>query len=105
VAEQLGFRMVGRTTLRTLARRGMSFSLTCPTACRVSADLKLGSRKVGSGKARLRAARAGKVKVKLTRAGKRRLRRMRRATLTLRVRVTDANRKTSTFTHRLRLKR
>jgi hypothetical protein len=41
----------------------------------------------------------------LSRAGKRRIRRMRRATLRLRIRVTGADRKTSTITRTLKLKR
>jgi hypothetical protein len=103
--DRLGLRMRGRPTLRTLARRGLSFSLTCPTACSVAAELRLGSRRIGTGRARLRAGREGTVKVRLSRAGKRRIRRMRRATIGLRIRVTGADRKTSTITRTLKLKR
>jgi Ca2+-binding RTX toxin-like protein len=105
LAERLGLRVRGRPTLRTLARRGLSFSLTCPTACSVAAELRLGSRRLGTGRARLRAGREGTVKVRLSGAGKRRIRRMRRATLSLRIRVTGADRKTSTITRTLKLRR
>jgi hypothetical protein len=105
VEQQLAFRVAGRPTLRKLLRGGMSFSLTCPTACKVSAELRMGKRRVGSGRASLRAARAGAVRVRLSKAGKRPLRRLRRATLVLRVRVTAADGSTSTITRTLRLKR
>jgi hypothetical protein len=104
-AKQLGLRVLTPSTLRTLARRGLSFSLTCQTACQVNAELRLGSRRVGSGRAQLRAGRQGTVKVRLTRAGKQRVQRLRRATLVLRIRVTGADRRTSTITRSLRLKR
>ena len=105
LAQQLGLRVLGSPTLRTLTRRGLSFSLTCQSACSVRAELRLGSRSLGSGRAQLRAGRKGTVKVRLTRAGKRRVQRLRRTTLVLRIRVTGADRRTSTITRTLRLKR
>jgi Ca2+-binding RTX toxin-like protein len=105
LAQQLGLRVLGSPTLRTLARRGLSFSLTCQTACSVRAELRLGSRSLGSGRAQLRAGRKGTVRVRLTRAGKRRVQGLRRTTLVLRIRVTGADRRTSTITRTLRVKR
>ena len=69
------------------------------------AELRLGSRSLGSGRAQLRAVRKSTVKVRLTRAGKRRVQGLRRTTLVLRIRVTGADRRTSTITRMLRLKR
>jgi hypothetical protein len=105
LAQLLGLRVLGSPTLRKLTSSGLSFSLACQTACSVRADLRLGSRTLGTGRATLRAGRKGTVKVRLTRAGKRRVQKLRRATLTLRIRVTGADRTTSTLTRTLRLRR
>ena len=82
-AESLGFTVIGKRSLRT----GMGFRVTCAAACEVAGDLLFKGRKVGSGRRTSLAGGATKVTVKLSRAGKKRLKKLRRATLTLKVAV------------------
>jgi Ca2+-binding RTX toxin-like protein len=89
----------------SLRRRGLTLRLKCPAACTVVAQLRLGSRLVGSGrKARLSAG-AVRVVVKLSKKGKRALRRLRRARLKLRVKITDASGTATTINRTVVLRR
>jgi Ca2+-binding RTX toxin-like protein len=76
---------VKRTNLRTLAKKGLTVSVPCPSECKVSGALLLGGKKIGSG----RAKGTGTVSVKLKLAGraKRRVKRLRKATVTVRLSV------------------
>ncbi len=72
-----------RTSLRSLARRGLTATVTCSQRCDLSVRLLQGGRRVGS--ATRRQVTATKVRVKLTGRAGRKLRRVPRATLSLRV--------------------
>jgi Ca2+-binding RTX toxin-like protein len=76
---------VKRTSLRKLARKGLTVSVPCPTTCKVSGALLLGGKKVGGGRAK--GSGTVSVKLKLDRKGKRRVKRMRKATMTVRLSV------------------
>jgi hemolysin type calcium-binding protein len=76
---------VKRTSLRGLAKKGLTVTVPCPSACKVSGALLLGGKKVGGGRAK--GTGTVSVKLKLDRKAKRRVRRMRKATVTVRVTV------------------
>jgi RTX calcium-binding nonapeptide repeat (4 copies) len=84
VSSALAFK-VKRTSLRSLAKKGLTVSVPCPSACKVSGALLLGGKKVGGGRAK--GSGTVSVKLKLDRKGKRRVKRMRKATLTVRLTV------------------
>jgi Ca2+-binding RTX toxin-like protein len=95
---------VKRTTLRALAKKGLTVAVPCPSACKVSGTLLYGGKKVGSGKGSATAAGTAKVKLKLAGKAKRRLKKQRRATLTVRIAV-KAGGATQTASRTLKLKR
>jgi Ca2+-binding RTX toxin-like protein len=76
---------VKRTSLRALAKKGLTVTVPCPSACKVSGALLLGGKKVGGGRAK--GSGTVSVKLKLDRKAKRRVKRMRKATVTVRVTV------------------
>ena len=69
----------GAPTLKLL--KGLSFSVSCAGACKVTAQLRYKGKVVGTA----RRTGSGKATIRLSKAGKRRLRRVRRAKLTLKV--------------------
>jgi hypothetical protein len=85
-----------RIGLAKLLRRGLALTVECGAPCTFSARLFFARRRtarlvrIGSGSGGLQAAGSGKLRVTLTRKGKRALRSVRRATLTLRTKVTQA---------------
>ena len=106
----------GKRSLRRLAGKGLAARVSCATACGISADLlvdkrtarRLGlgkARRIGGGRRELAAAGTATVPLKATAKVKRRLKRLRSATLTLRIRVKGADDATATLTRRLRLGR
>ena len=78
---------VKRTKLRALASQGLKVAVPCPSACTVSGALVLGGKKVGGGRAQ--GSGTVSLKLKLDRKAKRRVKRLRKATLTVRVTVTS----------------
>ncbi len=93
---------VTRTSLRTLAKQGMKVAVACPAACDVSGSLLLGGKKVGGGRAN--GSGTVPVKLKLDGKGKRRVKRLRKATLTVRLAV-KAGGATETVSRTVKLKR
>ena len=89
-AATFGLQVGGQIRSATLRRRGLVLRLTCPAACTVVARLRLGTRTIGAGRKSRLSGGTVRVVVKLSKKGKRLLRRLRRARLKLRVRVTDA---------------
>ena len=85
-----GLAVKTRAKRAKLLAKGLSLRVACAGACRVGAKLTLKGRTVGTGKGTLIAAGTAKVTVRLSKAGKRRLRRAGKASLKLRVTVTDA---------------
>lgn len=90
----------GKLSIRSIARKGLTVTVPCGTACKVSAKLVVKNKTVASGSKTL--LKAGDAKVKLK--AKRSLKRLKKATATLKVTVEDANGKTSS-TKKLKLKR
>jgi Ca2+-binding RTX toxin-like protein len=82
-AQSLAFTVVGKRSLRS----GMAFRVTCAAACEVSGDLLHKGKKVGTGRKTSLGGGQTKVTVKLTKAGKKKLRRLKKASLTLKVTV------------------
>ena len=84
------------TASRTTSTAGSGPTPRSPSVCQASGTLLLGGKKVGSG----RAQGAGTVSVtlKLDRKGKRRIKRLRRATLTVRVTATPGGSASQTLT-------
>jgi hypothetical protein len=92
-AQALGFKVAGKASLRS----GMAFSVACGSACTVSSQLIYKGKAVGKGTKTALAAGEVKVAVKLSKAGKRKLKRLKKAQLTLKVSVKDAAGKTTAF--------
>jgi Ca2+-binding RTX toxin-like protein len=76
---------VKRTTLSGLAKKGLTVTVPCASACKVSGALLLRGKQVGGGRAK--GSGTVSVKLKLDRKAKRRVKRMRKATMTVRVTV------------------
>jgi hypothetical protein len=93
---------VKRTTLRALARKGLTVAVPCQSACKVSGTLLVGAKKIGSGRGK--GAGTVSLKLKLDRKGKRRIKRLKRATVTVRVTV-KAGGASQTGSRTLKLKR
>jgi hypothetical protein len=104
-----------RRSIRLIASRGLKIRVTCPAACTIVADLRTDrrlarklrlprSRKLAGARKTLRAQGAATLTLKVARKAKRRFRRLRKATVTLRVRTTGADRKTTTVSRKLKLK-
>ena len=90
-AASLGFTVVGKRSLRS----GVSFRVTCAAACEVAGELTYKGKKVGTGRKTSLGGGQTKVAVKLTKAGKKKLKRLKKATLTLKVSVKSASGTTS----------
>lgn len=89
--------------LRTVRRRGLSLRVTCASRCTATADMKLGSRRLGRAK---RTAKARfTVRVKASKAGLRRLGTKRTRRVRVVVRVRDASGRTVARTGRFALRR
>ena len=104
-AAALGLQLPASIKTRTLLKRGMTFRLTCPGACKIIGVLRFKSRKLGSARKSLLAAGPAKLVVKLSRKAKRRIRRAKRGKLTFRLKVTDAAGAATTLTRTVRFKR
>lgn len=76
---------VKRTSLRTLAKKGMTVTVPCPSECKVTGALLLRGKRIGGGRAK--GTGTVSLSLKLDGKAKRRVRRMRRATVTVRVTV------------------
>jgi hypothetical protein len=88
-APAFGLKAPARITYARLVRGGIVASIRCQAACSIDGRLLLASRSAGHSTKRLPAAGTARMTVKLNRAARRRLRRTRRASLTLRVTVTQ----------------
>lgn len=86
-ATELRYALLSRRSIRGIIASGLRFSVACRAACEVAAELRHKGRKVGAGRKTLLAPGTAKVSVKLSGSGKRRLRRLRRATVSLKVSV------------------
>ena len=86
----VAFSIKGKPTIRTLASKGLKIAVPCPSACTVSGTLVLGGKKIGGGSGRTGAAGTASVKLKLAAKAKRRFKRLRKATVTVRVTVNGA---------------
>ena len=108
--------LLTKRSIRRIASRGLKVRVTCPAACTIVADLRTNralarklrlprSRKLAGARKTLRAKGSATLTLKVARKAKRRFRRLRKATVTLRVRTTGADKKTATLTRTLKLKR
>lgn len=92
-AAAFAYKLVGKASFR----RGMTFSVSCASACEVRGQLIYKGKTVGKGRKTGLAAGTVKVPVKLSKAGKKRVKRLKKGRLTLKVSVKDASGKTTTF--------
>jgi Ca2+-binding RTX toxin-like protein len=109
------FAVSGGRSLRALLSRGLTVSADCNTACRIAGalhvdrrtarKLRLRGTKVGSGNGRAARAGTATARLKVTGSAKRRLRRLRKATITVRVTVTPKGGPAIKDSRRLQLKR
>jgi hypothetical protein len=105
----------GKRSIRALLSRGLTVSADCSTACRIAGalhvdrktarKLRLRGSKVAGGSGRTAQAGTATARLKVTGKAKRRLRRLRGATVTLRVTVTPDGGAAIKDSRRLRLKR
>jgi Ca2+-binding RTX toxin-like protein len=93
---QVAFTVKGKASVRALASKGLRVAVPCPAACTVSGTLtadrrtarKVGTSKLGKGSAKAKAAGTAQLKLKLTPKVKRRFKKLAKATVTVRVKVT-----------------
>jgi hypothetical protein len=85
-AASFAFKLAGKSSLRS----GTAFTVNCAAACEVRGQLLYKGKAVGSGRKTALAAGSVKVGVKLSKAGKRKLKRLKKAKLTLKVSIKDA---------------
>ncbi len=97
----VGFKLAGKASLRS----GTAFTVNCAGACEVRGQLLYKGKAVGSGKKTALAAGAVKVGVKLSKAGKKRVKRLKKAKLTLKVTIKDAAGKTTEFSQAVSFKK
>src|SRR5919198_578946 len=95
--------LAGKRSLRSLASKGLRLKVACPTACSVDGTMRLRGKKVGGG----HATGSGTVtaKLKVTRKAKRQLKRLRKATLSVRVTVQLTSGPAQTSTKKIKLGR
>ena len=109
-------KVLTRRSIRLIAARGLKIRVSCPAACTILADLRTDrrlarklrlprSRKLAGARKTLRAQGSATLTLKVARKAKRRFKRLRKATVTLRVRTTGADGKTATVSRKLKLKR
>jgi hypothetical protein len=108
--------LLTKRSIRRIAARGFKIRVACPAACTIVADLRTDrklarklrlprSRKLAGARKVLRAKGSATLTLNVAPKAKSRFKRLRKATVTLRVRTTDANRKTTTVTRKLKLQR
>ena len=108
--------LLTKRSIRLITSRGLKIRVSCPAACAIVADLRTNrtlarklrlprSRKLAGARKTLRAKGSTTLTLKVARKAKRRFRRLRKATVTLRVRTTSTDKKTTTVTRTLKLKR
>jgi len=90
---------------RLVLKRGVRVRTRCSRACRVTHELRLGSRVVGRAKVRLSRAGYATVRVKLTARARKRLRRAKGVRLALRTRAVDTSGTARTARRAVRLYR
>jgi Ca2+-binding RTX toxin-like protein len=108
--------VVTKRSIRQIARKGLKIRVTCPAACTIRArivtkkalarKLRLPrNRQLASARKSLLSAGTATLTLKVAKKAKRRFRRLRKATVTLKVTRTGADKKATTFSRTLRLKR
>jgi Ca2+-binding RTX toxin-like protein len=100
----LGLKVAGSIRSKALLKRGLAFRLTCPGACKIAAELRYKSKKLGSARKTLLKAGLAKLVVKVSSKARRTVRRLKRGKLTLRLRVTDAAGKTTSLTKTIKFR-
>ena len=91
--------------IATLLRRGLRFRATCAGACSVAAELRVGRRRIGTGRANLPSGGTRSLTLRLNRTGARLLRGRRRVSATLRVAGVNPNDNGNVISRRLTLRR
>ena len=100
-----GFALLSKKSVRALLRSGLTFSVKCPAACEVRGRLLLKGKPLGAGAKAALAGGTVKVRVKVSKKARRRLKRLKKASLTLTVTVGDAAGKSTTFSKALAFKK
>jgi Ca2+-binding RTX toxin-like protein len=108
--------VLSRRSIRQLARRGLRIRVACPAACTIRARLLTNralarklrlprSRQLAAARKSLLSAGTATLTLKIAKKARRRFARLRRATTTLKVTRTGADKKSTTLSRTLRLKR
>ncbi len=104
-AAALGVNVPGSIKVKALLKKGLPVTLACPGACTIAAELRYKSKKLGSAHKTLLKSGPAKLVVKVAKKAKGTVRRLKRGTLTLRLKVTDAAGKATSVTRTVKLKR
>ena len=101
----VGLKLLSRKSLRALLRSGLAFEVTCPAGCAITGRLVHKGKPIGTGRKTLLGAGKAKVVVKVGRRHKAKLRRLRKASLTLKVASKDAAGATTTVSRTFSFRR
>jgi Ca2+-binding RTX toxin-like protein len=96
-------KVAGSARSKSLLKKGLSVRLKCPGACKITAELRYKSKKLGSARKTLKKAGAAKLIVRISKKAKRTIRKLKKGNLTLRVKVTVGG-KTTTITRTVKFK-
>jgi hypothetical protein len=96
--------VAGSARSKSLLKKGLSVRLTCPAPCKIAAELRYKSKKLGSARKTLTKAGNAKLVVKISKKAKRTIRRLKKGNLRLRVKVTVGG-KTTTITRTVKFRR
>jgi hypothetical protein len=108
--------VLSKRSIRQIARRGLRIRVACPAACTIRARLLTNralarklrlprSRQLAAARKSLLSAGTATLTLKIAKKARRRFARLRRATTTLKVTRTGADKKSTTLSRTLRLKR
>ena len=103
-AAALGLKVAGSIRSKALLKRGLVVQLKCAGACKILAELRYKSKKLGSARKTLLKAGPAKLVIKISKKARRTVRRLKRGKLTLRLKVTDAAGKTTSLTKTIKFR-
>ena len=104
VPDPFGLKVAGSARSKALLKKGLTVRLKCPAACKITAELRYKSKKLGSARKTLKKAGSARLAVKISKKARRTIRRLKKGNLSLRVKVTVAG-KTTTLTRTVKFRR
>ena len=104
VPDPFALKVAGSARSKALLKKGLTVRLKCPAACKIAAELRYKSKKLGSARKTLKKAASARLVVKISKKARRTIRRLKKGNLTLRVKVTVAG-KTTTLTRTVKFRR